>query len=211
MVCTFDWSGHGGTLTTAGNLVVQGQVTGELSVYAADTGRELWSFDAQTGIVAQPITYLAGGKQYLTVIVGWRGMGSSSGMKPEWEYRLQPRRVLTFALDGKLQLPPVASRSSDFVGDAAFVIDPAKVAVGQALASSCSLCHGVGFASGGTAPDLRKSAIPLSADAFASVLHDGLLLARGMPRFEEFTPEQLEGLRHFIRQRERESSPQQPK
>jgi quinohemoprotein ethanol dehydrogenase len=197
---------NGSTMTTSGNLVMQGQVTGELSIYAADNGKKLWSFDAQTGVVAQPITYLVDGRQYVTVVVGWRGMGSSSGMNPEWEDRLQPRRVLTFTLGGTATLPPVTRRSSDFVDDPAFVVDPAKAAIGQAVAGThCGLCHGVGLASGGTAPDLRKSAIPLSKEAITAILHDGVLVPRGMPQFQEFTPEQIEGLQHFIRQKAREA------
>ncbi len=79
---------NGGTLSTAGNLVFQGQVTGELTAYAADTGNELWSFDAQVGIGAQPITYMAGGKQYITILAGWRGVGVS-GLPREWNYYQQ--------------------------------------------------------------------------------------------------------------------------
>jgi quinohemoprotein ethanol dehydrogenase len=197
---------NGSTMTTAGNLVMQGQVTGEFTIYAADSGRKLWSFDAQTAVIAQPITYLVGGKQYVTVIAGWRGMGSSSGVKPEWEYRLQPRRVLTFVLDGKSKLPPVVARTTPILDDPNFVVDPAKAAIGQAVAGThCALCHGVGLASGGTAPDLRKSPIPLSLDALTSVVHNGSLVPLGMPKFDEFTPQQLEGLQHFIRMKARDA------
>jgi quinohemoprotein ethanol dehydrogenase len=196
---------NGSTATTAGNLVFQGQATGEFSAYAADTGRKLWAFDAQTGIQAQPITYLVDGRQYLTVIAGWRGMGSTSGVSPEWEYRLQPRRVLTFALDGKVELPPPGPRTTDFIDDPAFVVEPAKAAIGQAVTGAqCGLCHGVALASGGTAPDLRKSPIPLSFEALSAVLHDGALVPAGMPQYAEFTPQQIEGIQHFIRQRARD-------
>jgi len=202
---------NGSTTTTAGNLVLQGQVTGALTVYAADNGRKLWSFDAQTAVIGQPITYLASGKQYVTVIAGWRGMGSSSGVSPEWEYRLQPRRVLTFVLDGAAKLPPVQMRTSPFVDDAKFVVDPQQAAIGAVVAGThCPLCHGVGLGSGGTAPDLRKSQVPLSTAAITAVLHDGALVPMGMPKFDELTPEQIEGLRHFIRQKAREAIAAQP-
>ena len=70
----------------------------------------MWRFEAQAGILAAPITYLAGGRQYVTVMVG---LGTSaafeaatlSGMVPD--YRSQRRRVLTFALGGSASLPPV--------------------------------------------------------------------------------------------------------
>lgn len=60
---------------------------------------------------------------------------------------------------------------------------------------------------GGAAPDLRKSPVPLDADAFRAVLHDGALMQRGMGRFANLTDEELEGLRHYIRQRARETMP----
>ena len=47
---------NGGVLSTAGNLVVQGQANGEFNIYRADTGEVLWTFDAQSGIVAAPVT-----------------------------------------------------------------------------------------------------------------------------------------------------------
>jgi quinohemoprotein ethanol dehydrogenase len=195
---------NGSTMTTAGNLVMQGQVTGEISIYAADTGTKLWSFDAQTGVTAQPISYLAGGRQYITLIAGWRGQGGNSGVPVERDYRLQPRRVLTFTLDGAAKLPVAGVQTSNVIDDPAFTVDPAKAAVGDATYNAnCRLCHGAGLMSGGTAPDLRKSAIPLSNDAVTAVLHDGALVPRGMPRYEELAPAQIEGLQHYIRQQAR--------
>jgi quinohemoprotein ethanol dehydrogenase len=197
---------NGGTAATAGNLVFQGQVTGEFAAYAADSGRKLWSFDAQAGIQAQPISYLVNGRQQITVIAGWRGPSVISGMKPEWDYRLQPRRVLTFALDGAASLPPPGPRTSDILDNPDFVVDPGKAEIGQAVAlTQCHLCHGAALISGGTAPDLRRSSVPLSLEALTAVLRDGALLANGMPRYEELSLAQIEGIQHFIRQRARES------
>jgi quinohemoprotein ethanol dehydrogenase len=61
---------------------------------------------------------------------------------------------------------------------------------------------------GGAAPDLRKSAVPMDAETFTSVVRDGALMARGMGSFAQLTDAELEGLRHFIRQRARESAQQ---
>ena len=47
---------NAGTMTTAGNLVFQGTNTGMFYAYAADTGTQLWSFDAKLGISAPPIS-----------------------------------------------------------------------------------------------------------------------------------------------------------
>ena len=175
---------NGGTAATAGNLVFQGQGTGEFNAYAADTGAKLWSFDAQAGVIAQPITYSVDGKQYVTVLAGWRGPG---GTRPvEWDYYTQPRRVLTFTLDGAAKLPAEKRPVQPFADDPAFVVDTAKAALGKEVFSTrCFLCHGSNAVSGGTAPDLRRAAIPLSLDALKAVLHDGLLMPRGMPQYQE--------------------------
>ena len=195
---------NGGTAATAGNLVFQGQGTGEFNAYAADTGAKLWSFDAQAGVIAQPITYSVDGKQYVTVLAGWRGPG---GTRPvEWDYYTQPRRVLTFTLDGAAKLPVEKRPVQPFADDPAFVVDTAKAALGkEVFATRCFLCHGSNVVSGGTAPDLRRAAIPLSLDALKAVLHDGLLMPRGMPQYQELPMSEIEGLQHYIRQRARES------
>jgi len=65
---------------------------------------------------------------------------------------------------------------------------------------SCSMCHGGGAVSGGYAPDLRASPIPLNADAFKDVVVKGVRRPLGMPDFKQFDAHQLEILRHYIRQ-----------
>ena len=59
----------GGVLATAGNLVFQGRADGILAAYRATDGKQLWSFDAGTGIMAPPVTYQVDGVQYVSV---WR-------------------------------------------------------------------------------------------------------------------------------------------
>src|SRR4029079_16752364 len=71
------WTWNGGTLATAGNLLFQGDPYGIFHARAADTGKELWHFDAQRGIVAGPVTFRAGGEQYVAVLAGY---GGSMGM-----------------------------------------------------------------------------------------------------------------------------------
>lgn len=194
---------NGGILSTAGNLVFQGNVTGEVIAYAADTGARLWSFDGQTGILGQPITYRAGGRQFVTIITGWR-MGAPSGPGLDWDYRVQRRRVLTFALDATGALPPLDRTPAPFVDDAAFRVDARRAAVGASVFGlRCYLCHGVAGVSGGTAPDLRRSQIPLDLNSLSAVLHDGVLVQNGMPQFAELSPQEIEGVQHYIRQQAR--------
>jgi quinohemoprotein ethanol dehydrogenase len=199
---------NGGTAATAGNLVFQGQLTGEFTAYAANDGRKLWSFDGQAGFQGQPITYLAGRKQYVTVITGYRAVGGFNDPTRTWDYNTQRRRVLTFTLDGQAQLPkPDPPYKPVFVLDEGFTVDPKKATLGASVVGGhCAKCHGGGLVAGGAAPDLRTSAVPVSLQALTTVVHDGALVANGMPRFEELTPEEIEGVQHFIRQRARESA-----
>ena len=61
---------HGGTATTAGNLVFMGGLDGLFSAYDATTGERLWSYTAVSGINAAPMTYLLDDKQYIALTVG---------------------------------------------------------------------------------------------------------------------------------------------
>ena len=58
---------------------------------------------------------------------------------------------------------------------------------------------------GGGAPDLRASAIAADAGSFAHLLKSGALQTRGMPRFDDLNPRQVEQVYWFIRERARES------
>jgi quinohemoprotein ethanol dehydrogenase len=81
-----------------------------------------------------------------------------------------------------------------------FVVDEVLAARGEPIYKGrCTLCHGPVAVSGGAAPDLRASAVVLSPEAFASVLSDGARREMGMPAFAELGPEDLLGLRHYIR------------
>lgn len=197
---------NGGTMATAGNLVFQGTNDGSFNAFSASTGRKLWAFDAQNGMLGAPISYSVGGVQYVSIITGFR---SSFPNTPNWDYSQQRRRMLTFAIGGRKALPAFERVDQPIQDDPAFVIDPAKAKVGGGIYnSSCIICHGSGMMAGGAAPDLRKSAVPMDADTFRAVVHDGALMARGMGSFAQLSDADLEGLRHYIRQRARETAPQ---
>jgi len=179
---------NGGTLTTGGNLVFQGTADGWFSAYDATSGKRLWHFYAGLGIVGAPMSYSIGGKQYVSVLVGYGGTTAAMSdiMNVGWKYGAQPRRLLTFALDGHTALPP--SPPPDMmvhaVDDPALKLDETAVATGQAMSVACMACHGPGFrAAGSPAPDLRESQLALDEDNFYAVVHDGALVQRGMPNF----------------------------
>ena len=46
---------------------------------------------------------------------------------------------------------------------------------------------------------MRTSAIPVNPALFSSVVKDGMLVPNGMPRFEEFTGDELAAVRQYIR------------
>jgi quinohemoprotein ethanol dehydrogenase len=206
------WIWNGGTLTTAGGLVFQGAADGRLTAYDAENGQVLWRFDAGLGIIAPPISYAWKGTQYVSLLVGWAGPNPYGNdiMPTGWRYNAQPRRLLTFALDGKAKLPqtPPYDETVHPVDDPSIELDPADVAAGDVLYdSSCRGCHGGHTqSSGAPGPDLRESAIALDKEAMWMLLHDGLLLSRGMPRFGQLSREQVGQLYSYIRARAREAA-----
>lgn len=204
--------GGGGIMATAGNLIFQGRGKGTFVAQDARSGRQLWSFAAQTAVMAQPITYSVDGKQYITIIAGSR-FPTAQGFTPEWDYRTQQWRVLTFALDGKDALPVNNASAEPIQDEPAFVIDAAKATAGETIyGQRCAICHGGGALSGGAAPHLLRSAIPLDRDSLTAVLHEGLLVDRGMPKFEELSTQEIEALQHYIRSRARQiNAPAAPK
>jgi len=60
----------GGMLTTAGNLTIFANQAGLVHVTNADTGEILYTFNANSASKAGPMTYVAGGEQYITFPFG---------------------------------------------------------------------------------------------------------------------------------------------
>jgi quinohemoprotein ethanol dehydrogenase len=200
---------NGGTLSTAGGLVFQGTADGYFSAYHASSGKRLWRFNAGLGIIAAPISYAAGGKQYVSVLVGYGGSAAIWGkiLNAGWKYGAQPRRLLTFGLDGKAVLPPGAPPDMivHAVDDPAIEINEADIAAGSAMYMGCAPCHGLNLESAGSpGPDLRESQIALHLDDLWTVVHDGTLIERGMPRFDTLTREQVRQIHAYIRAGARE-------
>ena len=192
---------NGGILATAGNLVFQGQIDGRLSAYTADSGTELWKFASQAPIIAAPISYSAGGRQYVTVMVGIGGGVANHAVQLRRHHRGLPdaakTRVLTFALDGHAELPPAPAllswcrpwRIPTIDADSALEAQGAHL-----FTRTCYLCHGGEAISGGAAPDLRGSQVPLSADRLStSVVRGGALAVNGMPKMTDLSARRSQG------------------
>jgi quinohemoprotein ethanol dehydrogenase len=197
----------GGVLSTAGDLVFQGQSDGYLVGYSASEGRKVWAFFAGAPPLAPPISFGVGNKQFIVVLAGPpTGMPASLGAmaaKFGWDSRLHPRRLLAFTLDGAASLPPTPRPAvAQPVDVPEFALTEGLVRAGAVVYERCQWCHGVGAIAGGAAPDLRASPVPLNPAAFATAVRGGIE-ARGMPRFEELSDADLDGLRHFLRARAR--------
>ena len=63
----------GGTLTTAGGLLITGTSDGFVKVFNASTGAELWKYQTGSGVVSVPITWEQDGEQYIGLSSGYGG------------------------------------------------------------------------------------------------------------------------------------------
>ena len=193
---------NGGMLSTGGNLLFQGNAEGELVAYRADNGEELWSFDAQTGIVAPPVTYRVGGEQYVAIVAGWGGSLALVGGGALKAGPIPNRsRLLVFKLDGATELPEAV--------DTPLVINPPPMTAsadtvreGQRLYRDyCMFCHGDNAISGGAIPDLRALTEEKHAQ-FQAIVRGGLHWEMGMVGFgNELTEQDAENIRAFIIER----------
>lgn len=194
---------NGGVLATGGNLVFQGQMDDRFNAYDANTGKRLWSYDAKAPVIAPPISYRVGGKQYVTVLTGNGTSGGFLGSalaRYGVDYRTQARRVLTFVLDGKANLPEKQRYVAEAVEDPAYKPDTVAEAHGGDIYNTrCVVCHGGGVAAAGVAPDLRTSAAIITPGVFDQIVRDGMLVPQGMPQYAELTAKDRTALRQFLR------------
>jgi len=200
---------NGGVLSTAGGLVFQGNGAGKLVAYAAADGRELWSFPAQTGIIAPPITYSIDGEQYVAVLAGWGGVWplSPSGLLQGQE-RPTPNisRLLVFKLGGAAHLPPPPPYDQRPLDPPPFRGTAEQVASGSYnFGRYCSQCHNDAAVGSTVLPDLRRSAALENQETWMAIVHDGALTANGMVSFApSLSREEIEAIRQYVIKRANE-------
>jgi len=198
---------NGGTLVTAGNLVFQGTSAGQLEAYSADKGQLLWQFDAQTGVIAAPMTYLHNGEQYVALMAGWGGSGALIGGDAAVATGVRNvSRMLVFKLGANQQLPTLAAVPGSGRTPEPVVAAATDLTAGETLYSQyCAVCHGVGVVGGGVLPDLRHSSDAVREAWDAIVLH-GAYQANGMASFgDSLSSEEAKQIRLYIMQREYDS------
>jgi quinohemoprotein ethanol dehydrogenase len=175
---------NGGLLSTAGNLLFQGNASGEFVAYRADSGERLWSLPTQTGVVAAPMTYQVDGVQYVAVLAGWGGVFPlvAGELAEKSGKQTNVSRLLVYKLGGTVSLPIQPSDDRPLEPPAE-TVDQDTLRTGHALyANFCSDCHGARAHGGGVLPDLRSSAL-LGSDAWFDVVLDGALKTNGMASF----------------------------
>ncbi|MFT3800928.1 MAG: PQQ-dependent dehydrogenase, methanol/ethanol family [Burkholderiaceae bacterium] len=187
---------NGGTLTTAGNLVFQGTADGRLVAYNAASGEKLWETPTGTGVVAAPSTYLVDGKQYVSVAVGWGGVG---GLGVRATERQSPGTVYTFAVGGTAKMPAfVEYRMGQLLQGVKY--DPKKVEAGFGLyVANCFACHGVpGVDRGGALPNLGYMDVSV-IENLPTFIFKGPAMYRGMPDFTgKLSADDVDALKAFI-------------
>jgi len=192
---------NGGTLATAGNLVFEGTASGRFETYRADNGEKLWSFDAQTGVMAGPVAYTVNGEQYVAVLAGWGGVFPlATGEVSFKSGRVRNvSRMLVFKLGGKASLPPLPATEVPVLRPPKAVADAATIRRGEAVYQRfCAACHGDVAVSGGVLPDLRYSSA-LGNNEWFKIVRDGAYQSMGMVSFaKEVSEKDAADIRAYV-------------
>jgi alcohol dehydrogenase (cytochrome c)/quinohemoprotein ethanol dehydrogenase len=192
---------NGGTLATAGNLVFEGTAAGRVEAYRADTGEKVWSFDAQSGVMAGPVTYTVKGEQYVAVLAGWGGVFPLVAGEVSFKSgRVRNvSRMLAFKLDAKASLPPLPPIAERVLHPPPSTASAEQIRHGEAVYQRfCSGCHGDVAVSGGLLPDLRYSSA-LTSEQWFEIVRDGEYQAVGMVPFgKEVSQQDAADIRAYV-------------
>ena len=173
----------GGVMSTASNLVFQGRGSGELWVYAADSGKVLKTIQTGSHIMAAPITYAVNGEQYVAVQAGYGGTNiaeepiapSSAAAKYQ-----NMNRIIAFKLGGGEVPPPPLLAAMPFPKPPENKGTPDQLILGEVkFTEQCSRCHVFGVS---VTPDLRKMPAEVQA-GFNDVVLGGAFAPMGMESF----------------------------
>jgi quinohemoprotein ethanol dehydrogenase len=175
----------GGVMSSGGNLVFQGRGSGELWVYAADTGKVLKIIKTGSHIMAAPMTYSVNGEQYVAVQVGYGGSSITVGPIPPSSAAIKyqnTNRIIAFKLGGGAVPTPPLRVEPPLVAPPKQTATQAQIDAGEIkFIEQCLRCHQLGPSS---TPDLRRLNDGLHV-AFKDILMRGLLAPAGMERFDD--------------------------
>ncbi len=96
-----DYPDNSGVLATAGGLIFTGTIDGTFSAFDDQELKPAWNFNVGTAMMAPPISYSVGGKQYIAVHVGGGAPWNLGLLKnaPELENLENGSSLFVFALD----------------------------------------------------------------------------------------------------------------
>jgi quinohemoprotein ethanol dehydrogenase len=186
---------NGGVLSTAGNLVFQGQGSGEFAAYAADSGRKVWSIQTGSAIDSVPVTFILKGEQYVLTPVGW---GSGSRLfAPAWtmatpQSKRGPSRLLAFKLGAAISFPTPPDVVPPVPEPPPPIANQETIRKGSVLYGTfvCDGCHSPGtdgsgaWVLNGAIPDLRYMP-PEGHRQWYSIVLSGSHWKQGMPGFAD--------------------------
>ena len=179
---------NGGTLSTAADLVFQGNGDGYFVAYDAQNGDELWKVNTYTSTIAPPVTYSIDGEQYVAIQVGSGGAaGLTEGdlaMPASAKYG-NFGRMLAFKINGGLSIDEPEHWARDIPEPPIVQASSAQIEHGGELYGEvCGFCHGIGVYGGPAVPDLRKMS-EQTHRMFNEIVLEGVLADRGMSNFSD--------------------------
>jgi mono/diheme cytochrome c family protein len=187
-------------MTTAGNLLFQGNADGRFVAYAADSGEQIWSVQTGSAINASAATYSMDGTQYVLIPVGaGGGLQYKYPQMHSTERSMGPTRLMAFTLDGGAKMPEAVTSYPPLPEQPSLEAGAESIASGKTLyKNNCRFCHGneaiARFA--GSVPDLRYS----NADTHATwqaIVIGGSRNSTGMPAMD-IEVDEAEAIRNYV-------------
>lgn len=190
---------NGGILSTAGDIVVQGDARGILTVYDAASGTVRKTLDVGTSMMAAPMTYRVGGKQYIAIMAGYGGGPGLYAPYPKQTaaYRYgNAGRIVAFALGGSEVPKPAPAADAPFAEPPPRSGSAGQIARGAILYNRyCGRCHTFGR---GELPDLRRLS-PATHRIFYDIVLRGVYAPMGMGRFDDvLSPQDAQDVHAFL-------------
>ena len=191
-------SWDGGVLSTDANLVLQGDMSGNLNIYAADTGRPLTRIELGSSVMAAPMTYEVDGTQYVAVLAGFGGANMGSPF-PEGSAAARygnEGRLIALKLGGGAVPKPAPVDAQSFAQPPERTGTPAQIEHGALLYNRfCARCHVFGR---GLLPDLRRITQPTNR-FFYDIVLKGMYASQGMARWDDvLSREDAEAIHAYI-------------